>query len=57
VQGERLKGLVDALQEDVVVREEDVLKLEQAASEHQKKIDEANAHRAALEKRRQAAED
>jgi hypothetical protein len=46
VQVEHLKQLVDALQEDVIAREKDVIALEIAALEHQK----------ALQRRRAAAE-
>jgi hypothetical protein len=55
-QVDHLTQLVDALQEDVIVRENEVIALEIAALEHQKAIEATNERRAALQQRRAAAE-
>lgn len=56
-QVERLRRVVHELEEDVVARENEVTRLEAAAVAHQKKIEDTNSRRAALEDRRVVAED
>ena len=54
---ERLRKRLDQMKDDLVVRENDVEKIENASIAHQKKIEETNERRGALERRRILAND